>query len=423
MEVIIIWHDFCIVMRERKKGREERMQEYAVFRTPETINYGRNAFEKIGVEAAARGHKAIIITDKIMEKLGYVSECRDLLCKEEIESAVYLGVESEPTDQYVEEALQLLKSEQCDVVISLGGGSCIDTAKAIAVIATNGGYIGDYMGMKKLAELPPLPHISIPTTAGTGSEATDATIITNTSNNVKMMIKQPVFMPNVAIVDPLLSLSSPKSVTAATGIDALSHAIEAYISRKAQPMTDMLALSSVEKIVNSLKSAYENGDDVLVREEMSIGSLQAGMSFTNASVCLVHGMSRPIGALFHVPHGFSNAMLLPAVLEFSKEHCVKRLADLGKFFEPDLSGVSDKEAADIAVESVKELCFDLNIPNLEGWGINQSEFQQVISKMAVDALASGSPENNPRIPTKQEIEKLYQTCYSYQFSSHKSVSN
>ncbi|MFD1334383.1 iron-containing alcohol dehydrogenase [Oceanobacillus iheyensis] len=399
------------------------MQEYAVFRTPETINYGRNSFKKIGIEAAACGNKAVIISDKIMENLGYVSECRDLLCKEGIESAIYLGVESEPTDRYVEEALQLLKSEQCDVVISLGGGSCIDTAKAIAVIATNGGYIGDYMGMKKLAVLPPLPHISIPTTAGTGSEATDATIITNTSNNVKMMIKQPAFMPNVAIVDPILSISSPKTVTAATGIDALSHAIEAYISQKSQPMTDVLALSSMDKIVTCLKRAFENGEDISAREEMSLGSLQAGMSFTNASVCLVHGMSRPIGALFHVPHGFSNAMLLPAVLEFSKEHCVERLADLGRFFQPDNQIVSDREAADIAVESVKQLCLELNIPNLEGWGIKKSEFQQAISKMAEDAIASGSPGNNPRVPIKQEIEKLYQTCYNYQFSSQKSVSN
>ncbi|MFS0750575.1 iron-containing alcohol dehydrogenase [Oceanobacillus sp. 1P07AA] len=398
------------------------MQDYAVFRTPETINYGRNAFGKIGVEAAVRGNKAVIISDKIMEKLGYVSECRDLLRKEQIESAVYLGVESEPTDRFVEEALQLLQDEQCDVVISLGGGSCIDTAKAIAVIATNGGHIEEYMGLKRIATSPPLPHIAIPTTAGTGSEATDATIITNTSNDVKMMIKQPAFMPNVAIVDPLLSVSSPKSVTAATGVDALSHAIEAYISRKSQPMTDMLALSSMEKIVRSLKKAYEDGENIQAREEMSLGSLQAGMAFTNASVCLVHGMSRPIGALFHVPHGFSNAMLLPAVLEFSKEHCVERLADLGRFFNPH-SGVSDKAVAEIAVESVKQLCLELNIPNLEGWGINHTEFQQVISKMAEDAIASGSPDNNPRIPTKQEIEKLYQTCYSYQFSSQKSVSN
>ncbi|WP_143833702.1 iron-containing alcohol dehydrogenase [Oceanobacillus senegalensis] len=392
-----------------------------VFHAPQTIHYGRKAFDKVGKEAAARGKKALIISDKVMQDLGYVSECRDLLLKEKVESAVYLGVKSEPTDIYVQEALELFESEQCDVVISLGGGSCIDTAKAIVVVATNGAYVGDYMGGKKWADKKPVSHIAIPTTAGTGSEATDATVIANTKTDVKMMIKQPAFMPEVAIVDPLLTTSSPKSVTAATGVDALSHAIESYISRRAQPMTDMLALSAMKKIVGNLQTAYQDGDNINAREEMSVGALQAGMAFTNASVCLVHGMSRPIGALFHVPHGFSNAMLLPAVLEFTKDSCVDRLADLGRLFKPDAEQLSNEEAADIAVESVKKLCLELNIPNLEGWGINQVEFENVISKMAADALASGSPQNNPKVPTKEEIETLYQTCFNYQYTSEKSV--
>ncbi|RKI98343.1 iron-containing alcohol dehydrogenase, partial [Butyricicoccus sp. 1XD8-22] len=168
----------------------------------------------------------------------------------------------------------------------------------------------------------PLQHIAIPTTAGTGSEATDVTVITNTSNQVKMMIKQQSFMPTAAIVDPELSKSSPKHVTAATGIDALSHAIEAFLSKKSHPMTDMLALSAMKLIVNHIRDAYEDGNNMEAREKMALGSLQAGMAFSNASVCLVHGMSRPIGALFHVPHGFSNAMLLPAILEFSKGSCI-----------------------------------------------------------------------------------------------------
>lgn len=247
------------------------MERFATFSTPQTIHYGRGAFREVGKETESRGSKALIISDQIMNDLGYVSECRDVLQKENIESTVYLGVKSEPTDQYVAEALEIFQKEQCNVVISLGGGSCIDTAKAIAVVATNGGYIGEYMGDKKIAEKKPIPHIAIPTTAGTGSEATDATVINNTSNDVKMMIKQPSFMPDVAIVDPLLTVSSPKSVTAATGVDALSHAIEAYISRKKQPMTDMLALSAMEKIVGNLKPAYEDGNNMDAREEMAVG--------------------------------------------------------------------------------------------------------------------------------------------------------
>ncbi|WP_068677253.1 iron-containing alcohol dehydrogenase [Oceanobacillus sp. Castelsardo] len=397
------------------------MENYAVFSTPQTINYGRGAFGKVGKETAKRGNKALIVSDQIMYDLGYVSECRDLLKQEDIESAIYLGVKSEPTDQYVDEALEIYRKEQCDVVISLGGGSCIDTAKAIVVVATNGGYIGDYMGAKKLAQNSPVPHIAIPTTAGTGSEATDATVINNTSNDVKMMIKQPAFMPEVAIVDPLLTVSSPKSVTAATGVDALSHAIEAYISRQAQPMTDMLALSAMEKIVGNLKQAYKDGSDIDAREEMAVGALQAGMAFTNASVCLVHGMSRPIGALFHVPHGFSNAMLLPAVLEFSKGACVERLADLGRLFNEDANNLTDEEAAEIAVTSVKKLCLELNIPNLKGFGIDEEKFEQAISKMAEDALGSGSPQNNPKVPSKKEIEDLYRVCYNYDYTLEKSI--
>lgn len=395
------------------------LENFSVFRTPQTIIYGRHALNEAAKESASRGTKALVISDHVMENLGYVSNIRNDLSKVGVESAIYLGVKTEPTDIYVEEALNLLKSENCDVVISLGGGSCIDTAKAVAVLAKNGGYIGDYMGGKTLASQNSVPHIAIPTTAGTGSEATDATIITNTKNDVKMMIKQPVFMPDVAIVDPILTISSPKSVTAATGVDALSHAIEAYISRRAHPMTDKLALSAMELIVGNLLAAYEDGNNLEAREAMSLGSLQAGMAFSNASVCLVHGMSRPIGALFHVPHGFSNAMLLPAVLEFSKAECIDRLADLGRYFDPQAETVSNEEAAEIAVSSVKKLCLDLNIPNLKGWGIDQQRFESVISKMAEDALASGSPQNNPRIPSKEEIMKLYLSCYTYNFANHR----
>jgi alcohol dehydrogenase class IV len=384
--------------------------------TPGRILYGRQSFYNIGKEAREQGKKAFIISDKVMEGLGYVAECVQRLQEENVKCVIYLGVETEPTDVYVREALEMFQKENCDFVISLGGGSCIDTAKAVAVLATNDGYIGDFRGGGKIASHKPVPHIAIPTTAGTGSEATDATVITNTENDVKMMIKQPAFMPNVAIVDPMLTLSSPKSVTAATGVDALSHAIEAYISRKAHPMTDMLALSAMKLIVSNLLSAYNHPENLDARESMSLGALQAGMAFSNASVCLVHGMSRPIGALFHVPHGFSNAMLLPAVLEFSKEACIYRLADLGRIFiNHDGEQLSDEEAAQVAVQSVKKLCSDLNIPNLHDWGIKEEEFEQSLDKMAHDAIDSGSPGNNPRIPTKEELIHLYRVCYRYQF--------
>lgn len=361
----------------------------------------------------------MIITDKIMDSLGYVEQCRENLSEHAIQSSVYLDIDSEPTDTYVEESLQIFSNDQCDLIISLGGGSCIDTAKAVSILASNGGYIGDYMGGKKNVTQDPIPHIAIPTTAGTGSEATDVTVITNTSTEVKMMIKQPAFMPEAAIVDPLLTRSSPKSVTAATGVDALSHALEAYISRKAHPMTDVLALSAMELIIKNIRQAYFHGDDLEAREAMSLGALQAGIAFSNSSVCLVHGMSRPIGALFHVPHGLSNAMLLPAVLEFSQENCQEQLTKIGEIVGKD--DTAETNPAIRTVETVKKLCLDLDIPNLKEWGIEEEKFKQVTDKMAEDALASGSPGNNPRVPTKEEVKELYQACYDYRFTKNTTV--
>lgn len=389
---------------------------FTVF-SPGTIIYGRNSFEEVGEYAKKLGKKALIISDPIMESLGFVRQTISLLKEQGLEAVSYLDVKSEPVDTYVTEGLQKLQTEKCDVIISVGGGSCIDTAKAIAVVATNGGYIGEYMNMKKIAEIPPIPHIAIPTTAGTGSEATDATVITNTTNDVKMMIKQPAFLPNIAIVDPVLTLTSPPSITAATGIDALSHAIESYLSRLAHPYSNVLALSAIDLIVNNLLKVYENGDDLDAREAMSIGSLQAGVSFSNASVALVHGMSRPIGALFHVPHGISNAMLLPAVLEYSKEACVDRLADIGEFFDKDRKQLLPEELADLVIVSVKQMCKKMEIGNLKEWGIEKEAFYAAIPKMAVDALASGSPANNPKVPTQEELIELYKIVYEYDFTS------
>ena len=387
---------------------------FIVYAPPTTI-YGRNAFEEVGIQAKKLGTKALIVSDPIMDNLGFVNKCAALLQEQGVATVSYVGVTSEPVDTYVTEVLDVLQQNDCDIIISVGGGSCIDTAKAVAVVATNGGYIGDYMNQKKIASKEPIPHIAIPTTAGTGSEATNATVITDTTNDIKMMIKQPAFMPNVAIVDPVLTLTSPPAITAATGIDALSHAVESYLSRLAHPYTDMLALSAMKLIVENMLLAYEDGDNIEAREAMALGSMQAGLSFSNASVALVHGMSRPIGALFHVPHGISNAMLLPAVLDYSKDACVERLSDLGSFFNHDGLDMSQAELADFAIVSIKELCKKMNIGNLKDWGIDEQAFYNAIPKMATDALASGSPANNPKVPTKEELMELYKVAYHYKF--------
>ncbi|MDR4886796.1 iron-containing alcohol dehydrogenase [Fredinandcohnia sp. QZ13] len=383
---------------------------------PKAIFYGYDSFKQLGVESRKLGTRALIISDKVMEDLGYVDHCKMMLNEEGILCSTYLGIDSEPTDLFVDEALEICKQNKCNIIIAIGGGSCIDTGKAVAVLATNGGEISDFMGNKKMADKKAIPLIAIPTTAGTGSEATDVTVITNTRNDVKMMIKQAMFLPEVAIVDPTLTLSSPTHITSATGVDALTHAIEAYISRRSHPFTDTLALSAIKLIYENIEEVYKNGNNIGAREKMSLGALKAGIAFSNASVCLVHGMSRPIGAIFHVPHGVSNAMLLPAILEYSKSACINRLAAIGRFIKPELSNYTDEEIANYVVQEIKKLCLNLNIPNMKEWGIKKHELDKVVGKMAKDALASGSPSNNPRIPSEEEIIELYQLCFDYDMS-------
>ena len=391
------------------------MSSYSNFEMPQKVLYGRGALSQMGKLASTLGSKALIVSDRIMEKVGYIEKCTTLLEAEGLKYASYLDANSEPTDAFIKEALEICINESCDFIIAIGGGSCIDTAKAVAVVATNGGYIGDYMGSKKIAELQPLPLIALPTTAGTGSEVTNVTVITNLKEDVKMMLKQSAFLPRMSIVDPLLTLTTPKSVTAATGLDALCHAVEAYFSKQKHPMTDTFALSAIALITENIKTVYENGDHVNAREKMSLGAMQAGIAFSNASVTLIHGMSRPIGALFHVPHGVSNAMLLPACLAFSKTAALKELAEIGKHIAPQTNHQTDSQWADEAIKMIKNLCYELEIPNLKSWGIDEKDFNEAIEKMATDALASGSPANNPKVPTHSEIMELYKICYDYDY--------
>lgn len=397
------------------------MKGYSKFCMPNSVFYGENSLAQLGEQVRAYGKKVLLISDRVMEKIGHVRSCEKILEDLNVSYAAYLDVNTEPTDLHVNEALNLCLREQCGVIIAIGGGSCIDAAKAVAVVATNGGYIGDFAGGKSPITEDPLPLIAIPTTAGTGSEVTNVTVITNTKEDIKMMIKHQAFLPKVAIVDPIFTISTPPQVTAATGIDALCHAVEAYISRLSQPLTETLALSSIETILNHLRKVYQDGEDSDAREKMAIASMEAGLAFSNASVTLIHGMSRPIGALFHVPHGISNAMLLPAVLEFTKEAAIDSLAKIGHLIYPESKSLNKEELADVAIEKIKQLCCDLDIPNMKAWGIDEREFQKVVDKMATDALASGSPGNNPKVPTHQEIVDLYYYCYNYNFSRSKNT--
>ena len=376
------------------------------FLSPDDIIYGDGALEKSCEKMKKLGGKALFVTDETMVKVGYVEKVTQILMEQDIEYIVYDEIGGEPTDDMVEKGVKLFKDNDCDFIVCLGGGSPIDAGKAIGIMVNNPGDISDYMGANKIREkLPPLA--AIPTTAGTGSEATKVTIITDTKNDVKMLINDPHLMPTYAIVDPELTMTVPPNITAATGIDALTHAIEAYTSVQNQPLTDNLALSAINRISNNLRVAWANGKDKEARNEMLTASLEAGMAFTNSSVTIVHGMSRPIGAIFHVAHGISNAVLLPACMEYAVLGAPKRFANVAKALGVDTNGLNNLEAARKGVEAVKELCRDVEIPSISGLDINKEEFMNYADKMASDALASGSPGNTARKPSKEELIELY----------------
>lgn len=382
------------------------------FSVPSLILTGSGASQQVAEQCSKRGlQKGLIVTDETIRNSGIVPQIEQALSQSGIAYSIYDGVATEPVVEFVEAGLEMYREEGCDFVLAVGGGSPIDTAKAIAVMTTNEGSISDYKGIGKIAEKG-APLVALPTTAGTGSEATVYTIITNAATDVKMLIGSPFVMPDIAIVDPLLTVSSPPGVTAATGIDALVHAIEAYVSVKAQPMSDIFALSAIELISGNLRQAWANGEDLDAREKTMLGALQAGIAFSNSSVALVHGMSRPIGAYFHLAHGVSNAVLLVVVMEFSLTGNARRYADIAQALGENTDGLTDLQAAELAVQAVRRLVSDVNIPPLRELIEDEEEFYRLAPQMAEDAIDSGSPGNNPRQATREEIIELYKRAYS-----------
>lgn len=382
------------------------MAESRVFRTPGIIHVGCGAAEKIGMEAKRMGlERVLLITDSFLHSSGTILPVINALNDVNVSVTISDIVNSEPTLEHVETCLSLYKDNNCSALIGCGGGSPIDVAKAVAALVTNKGTLQDFMGIDKVPNACP-PIFAVPTTAGTGSEATSTTIITDTKNSVKMLIISPWLMPSVAFVDPLLTLGMPKSITAATGLDALTHAMEAYVSRKAQPLSDVYAINAMKLIYKNLPIAWSEPKNQDARAKTLLGALQAGIAFSNASVALVHGMSRPIGALFHVPHGVSNAALLGVVTHFSLEGAWERYADIAEIFGvPRQADI--KAMAKAGANKVSELVTLLEIPTLTALGINKEKLDEVVQKMAEDALASGSPANNPRLASTEEIKQLY----------------
>ncbi len=376
------------------------------FIMPKQIYYGENALKDAAPHISSFGKKALIVTDPVMVKLGNTKKVTLILEENNIQYVIYDGITGEPTDTMIETGFAKWKNENCDFLIAIGGGSPIDAMKAIGTVATNGGSINDYLG--KVITVPTPPMIAIPTTSGTGSEATQFTIITNTEKNIKMLLKGPVLIPDLAIDDPEFTVSAPPSVTAATGLDALCHATEAYTSRKSQPMTDNLALSAIKRIFKYLPIAYKDPQNTQARMQLSLASLEAGIAFNNASVTIIHGMSRPIGALFHIPHGISNAMLMTECFRYVYDGAVTRFADMARVIGESNETDSDNIAAEKFIDACEKICDICNIPSLSEYGIDLNEFRECMPKMANDAIASGSPANTLKEINTNDILKIYQ---------------
>jgi len=364
-----------------------------------------NTMKSLGVE------RPLIVTDKMMVELGYVSKIQQALLEEGIEASVFSNTIPEPTVSSIDAGVQMVREGGFDSIIAIGGGSPIDSAKAISIVGKFGGQVRDYKFPRDVAESG-LPIIAIPTTAGTGSEVTRFTVITDDVHDEKMLCSGLGFMPIAALVDYELTLSLPPRVTADCGLDALTHAIEAYVSQKANEFSDTQALIAIEKIGKSIRQAYHNPKHEEARANMMLGATLAGIAFSNASVALVHGMSRPIGAFFHVPHGLSNAMLLPTITEFSIPSAEKRYAECA--YAMGVSSISDNNAIACSklVNELRALNKELSVPTPSEYGIDKDRFFELLPVMAQQALASGSPSNNPRVPSIEETIALYEQVWT-----------
>lgn len=378
---------------------------------PRNLIVGGGSLNKTtGLLATLGFSRPFIVTDRYMVESGVVERLLNPLQVEGVTYAVFADTVPDPTVTSIQAGLDSLQSFEPDCVIALGGGSPLDSAKAIAFLAVHGGHIRDYK-VPAVSDVPGLPIIAIPTTAGTGSEMTRFTIITDEETNEKMLCVGAAFCPTAAIIDYELTLTKPPRLTADTALDTLTHAIEAYVSKRNNPYANGFARLAMEALGKHIRTVYFEPNNHEAREAVMLAATLAGAAFTNSSVCLVHGMSRPIGAFFHVPHGLSNAMLLPVVTDFSITSAVDRYADCARFMGVASTEDSDLEATKKLLAELKQLNIDLEVPTPEEYGIDKEQYFNLLPIMAEQALASGSPANNPRVPTKNEIIELYQKAW------------
>ncbi len=378
---------------------------------PRILQVGDGASQEAGnILNSLNCKRPLIVTDGMMVQLGYVARLQQSLEAASITADIFQDTLPEPTVSSIQAGVDKVRDGNYDSIIAIGGGSPIDSAKAIAILGKYGGVMRDYK-FPRIVNEPGLPIIAIPTTAGTGSECTKVTIITDETNDEKMLCVGIGFMPTAALVDYSLTLSLPPRTTADTGIDALTHAMEAYVSKKASLYSDSQAIAAMKLLAPNLRKAFQDGSDQKAREEMMLGATLAGVAFSNASVALVHGMSRPIGAFYHVPHGLSNAMLLPMVTEYSIPAAPERYADCARAMGVANEGDSDQTANSKLMAELYAINKELQVPTPEQFGIDRDHFFNNLQVMAEQALASGSPGNNPRVPSADEIIEIYRKLW------------
>ena len=379
---------------------------------PRMLQVGGGAVRQIAEVLGKFGlSRPLVVTDPFMVSSRHVQHCLEPLSAAGIAVTVFSDTVPDPTDTVVEAGVAELRRGDFDCLIGFGGGSPIDTAKAMAILAAGSGKMRDYK-VPLAADRGALPIIAIPTTAGTGSECTRFTVITDTERDEKMLIAGLGALPLAAIVDYELTYSVPARTTADTGVDSLTHALEAFVSKRANPFSDALAVSAMALIGQHIRTAYAEPRNAAAREGMMLGATQAGLAFSNASVALVHGMSRPIGAHFHVPHGLSNAMLLPAITRVSVGSAVARYAEASRRIGFAHERDADAAAAAKLVAGLEALNKELAVPSPPAYGIDEAAWNGKMELMAEQALASGSPANNPRVPDKAEIIALYHEVWT-----------
>jgi len=368
---------------------------------------GPGSVKEVGPQAAGLGlKKALIVTDPGMNKMGIANQIKEIIENSGLSAVIYDGVHPNPTDKNVHDGLKIFQDEKCDLLVSLGGGSSHDCAKGIGIVAGNGGNIRDYEGVDK-SKNPMAPLIAINTTAGTASEITRFAVITNSETHVKMALADWKYTPKISINDPVLMMGMPAGLTAATGMDALTHSVEAYMSTIATPVTDSAALMSIKLIGENLRQAVANGENFEARNNMAYAQLLGGMAFNNASLGYVHAMAHQLGGFYDLPHGVCNAVLLPHVQRFNLISNPQRLADIAVALGENIEGLSIRDAAEKGLDAITQLSLDVGIPaGLAELGAKEKDFEL----MATNAMKDICNFTNPRIAKLEDVIQIYKNA-------------